>query len=256
MESKPLIDLLITYIGWRLRCVAQRPRKVAGRSNLAGDPRAVALKPNIDAFIEAVEGGNDLTPYLSLEHSRGYTPAADPAAGGTKTWADKDFLLNVMGLHHFHLGLTTEAAGHAARTNEVLFASVTRDAFEILGLFDHAAFEHEDDGTMTPERVKLWRAYQVREAAGALPGQLMIGGYGNFGIAASSQPLAVTRAAQRHVGRIREIDPKLDDPAYVKTLFGEATPAKPKLKWWYKHLDFGLLDEPTALFGFLERGPN
>jgi hypothetical protein len=82
MESKPLTDLLITYIGWRLRCVAQRPRKVTGRSKLAGDPRAVALKPNIDAFIDVVEAGNDLimTPYLSLEHRRGYTPAADPAA--------------------------------------------------------------------------------------------------------------------------------------------------------------------------------
>ncbi|MCP6571029.1 hypothetical protein NL494_28055, partial [Klebsiella pneumoniae] len=59
-------------------------------------------------------------------------------------------------------------AGHMARTNEVLFASVTRDEFEILGLFDHAAFEHEDDGSMTPEREKLWAAYQVREAAGLL----------------------------------------------------------------------------------------
>jgi hypothetical protein len=257
MESKPLTDLLITYIGWRLRCVAQRPRKVTGRSNLAGDPRAVALKPNIDAFIDAVEAGNDLTPYLSLDHKRGYTPAADPAAGGTETWADKDFLLNVMGLHHFHLGVTMEAAGHAARTNEVLFASVTRDVFDILGLFDHAAFEYEGDGTMTPERVKLWGAYQAREEAGALPGQLMMGGYGNFGITTSSQPLVVTRAAMRHVARIREIDPKLDDPAFVKTLYGAAgVPAKPKLEWAYRHLDFGLSDESAGYFCFFERGPN
>ena len=66
-----------------------------------------------------------------------------------------------------------EAAGQIARTNEVLFASVTRDELEIIGLFDHAAFEHEDDGTMTPERVRLWQAYQAREATDALPGQLM-----------------------------------------------------------------------------------
>jgi hypothetical protein len=54
-----------------------------------------------------------------------------------------------MGLHHFHLGLTMGAAGHAARTNQVLFASVTRDEFEFLGLFDHSAFEYEGDGRET-----------------------------------------------------------------------------------------------------------
>jgi hypothetical protein len=258
MQAKDVTDLLITFIGWRIRYVAQRPRKVTGRGNLADDPRTAGLKPNIDAFIAAVEAGNDLSPYLSLDpHTRGYTPAADPKTRGADTWADKDFLLNVMGLHHFHLGLTMEAAGHIARTNEVLFASVTRDRLEIIGLFDHDAFEHEDDGTMTPERVKLWRAYQAREAAGALPGQLMVGGYANLGVTLSSQPVAVVRTAQRHVKIIREIDPKLDDPAYVSTLYGASgAPAKPKLKWCYVHLDFGLCDEAAGFFGVLERGPN
>jgi hypothetical protein len=163
IQAKSLTDLLITFIGWRIRYVAQRPRKVTGREHLAGDARAAALKPNIDAFIAAVEAENDLTPYLSLYAHKGYTPAADSKTRGADTWGDKDMLLNVMGLHHFHL---REAP---ARTNEVLFASVTRDEVEIIGLFEHCAFEHEDDGTMTPERVKLWQAYQAREAAGALP---------------------------------------------------------------------------------------
>jgi hypothetical protein len=256
MESMTLTDLLIIYIGWRLRHVGVRPRKVTGRSSLTGDPRAAALKPNIDAFIAAVEAGTDLTPYLSLlPRTRGYTPAA--ATKGAVTWADKDFLLNVMGLHHFHLGLTMEAAGHAARTDELLFASVTRDEFEILGLFDHDAFEHEDNGTMTPERVKIWTAYEARETTGTLPGGFSIGGYANRGVTLSGQPAAVTRAAQHHAKRIRDIDPNLDDPAYVKTLYGKiAVPAKPKFKWSYHHLDLGLLDEPARFFGVLERGPN
>jgi hypothetical protein len=98
MESKNLTDLIITYTGWRLRYVAPRVRKVTGRANLTGDSRATALTSNIDAFIKAVEAGNDLTPYLSLEpHGHGYTPAADPKTPGVDTWADKDFLLNVMG---------------------------------------------------------------------------------------------------------------------------------------------------------------
>lgn len=104
MESKPLMDLFIIYIGWRLRYVAARPRKVTGRSNLTGDPRAAALQPNIDAFIAAVDAGNDLTPYLSLlPRTRGYTPSPVPATG----------TLSAV----IHLGLTMEAAGHATRTD-------------------------------------------------------------------------------------------------------------------------------------------
>ena len=83
---------------------------------------------------------------------------------------------------------------------------------------------------------------------GSLPGQLMIGGYGNLGIALSSQPVAVVRTAQRHVKIIREIDPKLDDAAYVRTLTSKV-PRKPKLKWCYVHLDFGLSDERAGFFG-------
>ena len=257
MGAKSLTDLLITNIALRLRHVGIYPRKVNWRSNLAADPRAAVLAPNIDAFLSAVETGSDLTPYMSLEpRSRGYTPAAEANGPGTDTWADKDFLLNVMGLHHFHLGLTMEAAGHAARTNELLFASVTRDTFDIIGLFDHAAFEHAN-GAMTPERQKLWTAYEAREAASNLPGQLSTGGFGGLGITMSSHPIAVVRTAQEHLRVLREIDPKLDDPAYVRRLHSKGVmPAKPKLKWFYRHLDLGLVDEAASFFGVFKYGPN
>ena len=69
--------------------------------------------------------------------------------------------------------------------------------------------------------------------------------------------MAVVRTAQRHVKIIREIDPKLDDPAYVNELYGASgAPAKPKLKWCYVHLDFGLCDEAAGFFGAIARGPN
>ena len=161
-----------------------------------------------------------------------------------------------MGLHHFHLGLTKELAGHVVRTNDLIFASVTRDTFEIVGLVDHAAFEHEDDGTMTAERQRLWSLFEARQMAGLLPGQLSIGG-GFGGITTSGHPMAVTFAAQRHVQIMREIDPKLDDLDYVRSLYPSgAIPAKPKLKWHYNHLDLGLLDEKAGFFGILQKGPN
>lgn len=258
IESKPLTSLLIISIGWALRSVAVRKRKVTGIQNLHCDPRAVALTPNIDAFLAEVEAGNDLTPYLSLEpRSRGYAPSAEGHGPNVDSWADKDFLLNVMGFHHFHLGITREAAGHAARTNELIFAFVTRDEFEILGLFNHAAFEHEDDHSMTPERSRLWAAYEAREQSTILPGQFSLGGFANLGIATSGHPIAVVRIAQRHVQIICDVDPKLDDPEYLKTIYGDGVmPKKPKLKWRYNHLDFGLYDEPANLFAILHKGPN
>jgi hypothetical protein len=110
---------------------------------------------------------------------------------------------------------------------------------------------------MTAERQKLWTAYQARQAAGALPGQLSVGGFGGLGVALSSHPVAVTLTAQRHVRMIREIDLKLDDPICVKTLYPEgAVPAKPKPSWCYRHLDFGLLDESASHLAVLEYGPN
>lgn len=124
-----------------------------------------------------------------------------------------------MGLHHFHLGLTREAKGHAARTNEVLFASVTRDTFEIIGLFDHDAFERKDDGTMTSERMRLWSTYDARQAANTLPGQLSVGGFNGLGITMSSHPVAVVQATQAHARIIRKVEPTLDDPEYVRSLY-------------------------------------
>ena len=146
LAGKHLTDLLIVFIAWRLRHVRQSPREIKGRVKLVDDVRAAGLSAQLDGFLEAVERGDDLTPYLSLGAVKeGYTPAAE-SGHPEASWSDKDFLLNVMGLHHFHLGLTREAKGHALRTNEVLFASVTRDTFEIIGLFDHDAFERKDAG--------------------------------------------------------------------------------------------------------------
>ncbi|MBY4607470.1 hypothetical protein K6M90_07365 [Rhizobium sp. 9T] len=257
LQSKNLTNLLITFIAWRLRHVRQTPRRILGRERLANDPRISNLTPNIDAFLNAVEVGDDLTPYLSLGAVKeGYTPSSE-GANRHDSWADKDLLLNVMGLHHFHLGLTKEAKGHSVRTNEVLFASVTRDVFEIIGLFDHDAFERKDDGSMTPERTRLWSAYQSLKASQNLPGQLSIGGFGGLGVTMSSHPVAVVRAAQEHTRIIHQIEPQLDDLQYVRGLYPSSNvPSKPKLRWCYNNLDLGVCDEKAGFFGVISKGPN
>ena len=110
---------------------------------------------------------------------------------------------------------------------------------------------------MTPERGRLWSIYDAHQAANNSPGQFIVGGFGNLGISTAGTPLAITLAAIRQIRIAQEIEPKLDDPDFVRTLLGEHTvPAELNLKWCYNHLDFGLSNEPSNEFFILMRGLN
>ena len=256
--SKHPTDLLIVYMCWRLRHVGIRPRKVMGLSVLDSDPRGGALKPNIDAFTKAVAAGADLRPYLSKRvHREGYVMGADPEQTNTATWEDKDFLLNVMGLHHFHLGLHRQASGLMGRTDEVMFAHVSRDTLKVLGLFDHTVFDWAVNDAIAPEREKLWSIHDKYQAAQAGPGEILMGGLGGLGITMAGTPTVVTMTAIRQIKLIRKIEPRLDEPQYAKEMFAEFPVAgKVKPAWHYVHLDFGLLNEATGDFKCLVPGPN
>lgn len=257
VKAMSLTDLLVAFLSWRLRFVGVRPRKVIEYSSATSDPRWPALAANISAFKAAVLAGADLTPYLSLlPRTRGFTPAAK--GPNADTWADKDFILNAMGFHHFHLGLTLEAAGHIARTNEVIFAAVDRDHFHVIGLFDHDAFEDQNATGMTPERLRLWQTHEDWLAAGLPPGVFVIsGGYGGMGISTSGHSTAVVMAAMGYAKIIGSIDAQLDDPAYLDQTFGSVAPGgKRKLEWAMIHMDLGILDAVTKTFCSFRKGPN
>ena len=258
LRSKHLTNLLSIYLCWRLRNIAVRPRKVTGLSALERDHRADALRENIEVFAKAVEAGMSLGPYLSHKaHRQAYVMASDPELTDTTTWEDKDFVLNALGLHHFHLGLQRQSSGFMERTNEVLVAFVTRDTFESLGLFDHSAFDWSVDQEMTLERKRLWSIRDEYRTMGEQPGAIYLDGYGGVGITTAGTPTMISVKAMRHAGLIRDIDPKLDDFEYVKTLFaGHTVPKKLNLEWHYNDMDFGLLNRPSRHFIVLMRGPN
>ena len=259
LRSKAPVDLLMVYMCWRSRSVAIRPRQVTGLRNLfKNDSRANELRPNIEALVGSVEAGEDLSPHLSRKaHRHGYVMAGDAAQTDAATWNDKDFLLNVMGLHHFHLGFRRNGAELVARSDEVLFASVTRDLFEILGLFDHSVFDFAADDNMQPEREKLWSVYDKYKAALAAPATVRIGGYGDLGITLAGPPVAVTLAAIKQVRLMTELDPQLDDAGSIGDgLPGLVISADSALEWRFKHLDFGLANTTTQEFFVLQQGPN
>ncbi len=255
LEQMPVATLLIHYLNWRIRYVATRRRMISVESTAKRDPRWSTLQPKIESFLRKVELGKDLTPHLSLQaHSRGYTPMAAAKGRDADRWADKDFLLNVMGYHHFHLGTTIEPRGHVARTDDVLFARVSKEEFNVVGIFTHAVFESAGKG-MTGERKRLWHIFDEHVTRGATPGSVVIAPI----IAMSGHPLQLVSRAQDYSRVIHEVNPKLDDANFTADLYrdsGWEVPKRPKFEWELNCTDLMVVERSRCHYFVMRRGFN
>jgi hypothetical protein len=244
MQQKHLPELLIDYVNWRSRYIGQLQRTVIIEPAAQADPRWSAHAAGIGAFLDKVRRGDDLTPHLSIEpHTKGYAPAArGPGATPMDRWSDKDFLLNVMGYHHFHLGTKVQKRGHVDRTDHLIFAEVQRDTFNVIAIFSHEVFDPN-----TPERKRLWSVHDQVAFRGVPPGSVVIPAM----IATSGHTIQVVRYAQHCAKVIRNLEPKLDDLTYMRSLYpqGLQVPPKPKFAWGFRHLDLLIYEavEPTNL---------
>jgi hypothetical protein len=256
LQQKSLGGLLIDYANWAIRFVAPRPRKIIVEASATSDPRWATLQRDIEAFLEKAKRGDELTPHLSLEpHTRGYTPAASAKGPSVNRWADKDMLLNVMGYHHFHPSLTIEPGGFATRTNDVLFALVTREEFTLIAIFDHSVFESEPGQPLNPERERLWRIFDERMMRGVPSGAVVV----PPPISTSGHPIQLVYLAQNYARLIARVDPKVDDPLYIASVtvgMPFTLPAKPKWKWQLQYLDLGLMEKASRCFLIFAKGPN
>lgn len=255
LEGMPLTTLLIHYLNWMIRYVSIKPRKTVIEPTVTADPRWRLLKEKIKALLDNVRAGNNLTPYLSIQpHSKGYSPETSKTGPDVDRWADKDFLLNVMGFHHFHLGEKIEPAGHVERTDDVLFARVSREDFTAIGIFNHSVFEPTGE-EMSAERKRLWEIFDEHTIRGIPTGSVVIPSL----IATSGHPIYVVRTAQEYSRIIHELDPKLDDPIFVNELFigtNANVPNKVKLEWVLNFSDLGIHEKEHNHLLVLRRGFN
>ena len=202
MQQKPLSAVLREYIQWRSRYVGQRPRQIEIEPAAKADPRWAAMEPAIETFLNKVRQGDDLTPHLSLQpHTRGYSPAAHaPGATTEDRWSDKDFLLTQLNYHHFHLGTNIEPAGHASRTDDLVFAEVSRDKFKVVSVFNHDVFL-----AGSAERQRLFQVHHEKVFRGLPPGAAVMA----TAVASSGHSLQVVIYAMSCWRLMRSVDPKL-----------------------------------------------
>jgi hypothetical protein len=255
MEQQSLGTLLIIYMNWRIRLVPPSVRSVTIRADASRDERWHQLKPSIDAFLKKVRRGEDLTPHLSQAAVlNGYASAAHASRKAPDRWADKDLFLNVMGFHHFHLGMSLEKRGFVTRTNVVLFARVTRTSFDVLGLFNHSVFCTDDTTTMTLERRRLWELHERVIFEGVESGAFVVANP----ISASGHSSQIVMLAQHYARLVKHVDPRLDDRSYLATtIYGDQLPipSNPKLRWCFKHLDLYLADDASNASFLMFQGP-
>jgi hypothetical protein len=255
LENMPLASLLVHYLNWISRYISLKPRKIVIEPTVTADQRWKSLKNQIKTFLEKVQSGENLTPYLSIQpHFRGYSPETSEKGSNVDRWTDKDFLLNVMGFHHFHLGTNIESAGHIERTDDVLFARVDREKFTAIGIFDHFVFESTGN-EMSDERKRLWKMFDEHSSREAPQGLAVISSL----IASSGHPIHLVRTAQEYSRIIREIDPKLGDIEFVTELYksaGTEVPPKIKLEWALNFSDLGIHEKMHNHLFVLHRGFN
>ncbi|WP_415880524.1 hypothetical protein [Methylomonas sp. TEB] len=260
-ETKDLLDgmflgnLLIHYLNWVIRYVAIKPRKVLIEPAVMSDRRWCDLKHQVYALLEKVRDGDNLNPHLStLPQTRGYMPSTSETEHGVDRWVDKDFLLNTMGFHHFHLGMKSERNGYVERTNELVFANVSREMFTLMGIFDHSVFEFTDK-SMSDERKRLWAMFDSYITRGAPSGTVVLATQ----IAMSGHSVHVVETAGEYSRIIYQIDSKLDSMEYVRDLYASnnlATPKKLKFEWMLNFSDLLLLEKHNNHFFVMHRGFN
>lgn len=253
MQQKPLSAVLVDYIHWRARYVGKRPRLIEIEAAVKADARWVAMEPATEGFLKKVRDGDDLTPHLSLDpHTRGYSPAAHaPRATMEERWSDKDFLLTRMNYHHFHLGTNIGPAGHAERTDDLVFAEVSRDKFKVVAIFNHDVFSEG-----SAERRRLSLVHDEIVFRGLPPGS----GVMASAVSSSGHALQVVIYAMSCGRLMRVVDPQLDDRAYVENLYALSrvgpAPRKPKFEWTFLHLDLAIYDRATGKAFIFQYGWN
>jgi len=255
LESQGLNGVLIHYLHWKTRIIPPRSRKIKIAPEVTSDIRWKGLKSGINSLLNKIREGEDIYPYHSQRaHNYGYTPSQRVRDGEVDSWEDKDQLLNTKGFHHFHLNMNVQHTGLSERTDDVLFAFVSRNEFHAIGIFNHDVFKSVGiDGAMTLERDRMWQLHEKYTTIGMKPGTA----YMSAPIMASGHPMYLIRMCDYYAKIIRETDSKLNDRTFINSLYDQGNlpyPSKYNFEWRIDSLDLDLFDKKSEVYFRLHEG--
>jgi hypothetical protein len=269
LESLPFIELLDAYLKWKYRFVPPQPRSVGFTPCFWESPVAQSHGGDILALVSSVERGDDLTGYLSrLVRERGYVPRRflEEVPRETARWRDRDFLLNVLGLHHLHFASVSGARESRKRHgNELAFVEFDRDIAIFVYAGTHAEFGNPALTARLSEDVAERRARAGIELKGISTrnptphGQLLTLAKNGLSAAASVDGKAVPHAMimsdgtpvllRRHGdiihNRLAVLEPLLDDPEFAKQQFdgtGRHLSSSVNFQWELRYTELNLLE--------------
>lgn len=246
MQAMPTRGLILAYLTWRMRLIPAKPRKVRIWSGGVKPWELHAARHRLRPLMLKVEAGKDLTPHLSNEVNRRGVVLRKPGKPGRRE--DIDMILTREGLHHFHVG--KHGPGNLkGRSDALVFAEVLEKEFRIVALSDHWAFERG-----SPEQERFFNICHSYMAKDVPPGV----GFMANPVQSSGHSAMLTVFADYCEDKMQELDPQLDDPAYVDKLYNDQSierdgqpigrPPNPLLTWHFEDLRFGVLDRRTMVF--------
>ncbi|KXO13892.1 hypothetical protein AKG98_1637 [Moritella sp. JT01] len=229
LESESLHKVLTYYLHWRSRIVPPRCRTAVIEPEVKADSRYKALEDKIEALLDKVRNGEDINLYHSKRaHQYGYTPEINPPDYRD----DKDTILNTAGFHHFHLDALPN------RTDDVLFAYVTRGKFQAIGIFNHEVFNSDRTSC---ELVRMWALHEKHARQGMGRGN----SYVRHRNVVSKYPAYLIEDVDEYMKIIGEYDSKLDERNYINSLYNKCNlqpPSRFKFEWCMNALDLCVRD--------------
>jgi hypothetical protein len=246
LEAMPTRRVILAFLNWRSRRIPSKQRTVSLWSGGVTPLHFQAAKSKLRSLLQKVEAGEDVTPHLSdLVRTKGIIlPGASPTVRGQ----DVDMILTRYGLHHFHVGHFS-ASNPKGRSGSLVFAEVLDKEFRIIAIADHHVFT-----LGSAEQFRFSGICHAYIAKAFSPGTAFM----LNPVTSSGHSVIVSMFAVKCEDEINRLDPLLDDPAFIDSLYNGqpilrdglivARPANPSLAWHFDDLEFGILDKQTMVF--------
>lgn len=134
-------DLLVRWFNWSNRLPTPTPRQVIQSNEFAANPILQIRRSDIQALIDDIESGADLTKYLSRAVRDGYVKANGQRPHQRR---DLDLMLNAWGVHHLHFSQEVEPDGFVRRDGPIIFAVFRSDKAFMIDIMSHDDWTSDD----------------------------------------------------------------------------------------------------------------